>query len=268
MAGYKWRQPGICEQCGKHCKNLSYLKHHQATHVDTKDYECHYCGKKFKGKKLIRIHLYMYHSDFEDATLKRVCRLCNPPRRFRSRLCYENHRVSHFPDKKFPCPHCNRWFKAEMSMKDHVYKFHSDPTTQIRFKCDQCPYESVSKNNFNLHKWVHVPDNQRPFQCDFCGKGFSQRAVMLTHRKRIHLGIKPAQCPQCGKGFGSNSDLKDHIRLHTGEQPYECHVCNAKFGDRKKYRHHMLAHEAELGTELDKSLRKFDKSFAPREEPV
>jgi hypothetical protein len=40
-----------------------------------------------------------------------------------------------------------------------------------------------SKNNLRAHILAkHTPENERPFQCEKCGKGFAQKAGLIKHR--------------------------------------------------------------------------------------
>ncbi|XP_018936173.1 zinc finger protein 79 [Cyprinus carpio] len=57
----------------------------------------------------------------------------------------------------------------------------------------------------------------KPFRCEECGKGFTQRTRLITHR-RIHTGEKPFRCQLCGKTFSRQDNCLRHMRLHSGQR--------------------------------------------------
>lgn len=56
----------------------------------------------------------------------------------------------------------------------------------------------------------------KPFRCEECGKGFTQRMRLITH-KRIHTGEKPYHCQLCGKMFSRQDNCLRHVRLHSAQ---------------------------------------------------
>ncbi len=57
----------------------------------------------------------------------------------------------------------------------------------------------------------------KPFRCEECGKGFTQRMRLITHR-RVHTGEKPFRCQLCGKTFSRQDNCLRHVRLHSGQR--------------------------------------------------
>uniref|UniRef100_A0A673H719 C2H2-type domain-containing protein n=2 Tax=Sinocyclocheilus rhinocerous TaxID=307959 RepID=A0A673H719_9TELE len=57
----------------------------------------------------------------------------------------------------------------------------------------------------------------KPFRCEECGKGFTQRTRLITHR-RVHTGEKPFCCQLCGKTFSRQDNCLRHVRLHSGQR--------------------------------------------------
>ena len=67
------------------------------------------------------------------------------------------------------------------------------------------------------------PQMVTPYQCDTCGKYFTQKPGLKKHI-RIHTGERPYKCPICNRGFTQSSSCKIHLRTHTGDFRDTCSV--------------------------------------------
>ena len=121
-----------------------------------------------------------------------------------------------------------------------------------KVECDQCG-ESVPAYRLKLHKKSHWSEDQLPFKCSFCSKGFLQKNKLVDH-ENMHRGEKPHkvisiapslfflgygllfctnlqettplylkhcysyfQCDQCGLGYADRGNLNAHIKtVHLG----------------------------------------------------
>lgn len=146
---------------------------------------------------------------------------------------------------KYFCDRCNKKYRAQKTMRQHIEKFHrleGRPT----HCCLYCPYETNDKSNFGHHlERYHQITNMievnteaapieetitlieegsilpektpievqlpRPFRCIFCTKNFKQTGELATHIHQNH--IKNQQCEICLLQFSNRQELSLHQTL-------------------------------------------------------
>ncbi|XP_063987156.1 zinc finger protein 62-like [Diachasmimorpha longicaudata] len=170
----------------------------------------------------------------------------------------------------FTCPECQEFFSNRWcTMAGHLWRSHL--VDMELHTCDLCNYKTPSLSKLtHQHRGIH--GNERPFVCEFCGKGFKTSKQLRSHRtshksddknafecdkcQRVfktcrllklhcnstHKDCKPFTCNFCDYSAATRSGLKLHLRRHTGEKPFSCDQCAYSTGDHNSLRRHKLRH--------------------------
>ncbi|XP_054161282.1 zinc finger protein 135-like [Oppia nitens] len=145
------------------------------------------------------------------------------------------------------------------------------------YRCpvDGCSFVGTSSVDLKIHQTVHSDD--KPYECPDCGKCFSLKKLLNTHRLTKHPDAYPdisfmvcqetgctyrtkklsefnrhkrrhslpIVCPDCGKRFSSNYLLRDHqIRHQSSVKQHNCRLCGKQFKTRLYFdRHYRLYHQ-------------------------
>ena len=146
----------------------------------SREFVCDVCGKVSKGKAAHEKHLISHARKLS--------------KRSKSK---EDDPASFFCDK------CGKEFMQKEALRSHVSSVHSEIV-----QCEFCDY-SCPKKKIKRHMLIH----QEPkFGCGSCGKMLKTKQSLIAH-EREHAGIRPFECNVCGKRFSEKAAVNQHKRL-------------------------------------------------------
>lgn len=171
------------EACGKYryrksANNLKFMENPFERKLVKRNFQCDYCLRMFKSKRLIKSHLKT-HVNFN-------CQLChqNFPQ---SRLI--SHRQSHSQDhlaERFQCDLCLGMFRSKQIIRKHISCVHPNGEYSCEFRC-WLTFKKLS--DLLLHKRWHIAKNC--FRCPDCTYETKFYKTLLAHvRKHRIIKVK------------------------------------------------------------------------------
>ena len=171
-------------------------------------------------------------------------------------------------DQEYKCELCDKVYKLEGNLKNHVIKVHdkkeinNSNTCHIcdkilsdkgklnrhienvhkkvsKVKCDICKREYNSKDALNSHiKQVH--NKSSVVKCDECDKIFTSRGNLTIHIKNVHEKILEEKCKICNKILTTKSNLVTHMKqVHEKINKIKCKICLKELSSKGGYEYHM-----------------------------
>lgn len=227
-----------CDICFKSFSTCYVLQHHKARHGEAQ-YQCDECPKKFCQKIDLGRHKISCHT--EASQCKFECFVCRKPFAMKNRLV--THLKTHAKDNLSKCDYCNYTCGAYYITR-HVRSGHPDKwieySTKSVYECEFCQRKFKQEIRLKDHiKNQH--SNGRQFECSVCKKCFKEKKTVMRH-ELIH-GDKNFECSYCDLKFGRHdSKMKHEIKAHEKIRTFECYKCrfSAKLLDVKKHMHKCL----------------------------
>jgi len=203
-----------CETCRKSFAQRGHLAVHRRTHTGERPYRCDVCGKAFVDSTHLARHRRVHTGDGKVFP----CAVCG--RAFRQLRTLNAHRRTH---GRGGSNRCGKAFQTASGRKP--VRLGGD--AGVSEKTDGSPFSQVVGPPYSggFQAVFHVSGGPKAFQtasspggagrrrypCDECGRSFSERRYLATHR-RSHSGDRPFACDVCRKSFASPTNLAKHRR--------------------------------------------------------
>lgn len=114
-----------CNECGKWLMNNRCLKTHMILHSDA-EFRCNQCDYITKKKILLNRHLLTQHSNDKPF----VCNLCG--RAFKMKRALTVHIAQHGSTATFKCPFCERKFNSSTNFYTHRKNSHPNELAELK----------------------------------------------------------------------------------------------------------------------------------------
>lgn len=228
-----------CQSCNFSTGNEVTMYNHVRSHRRRAmglAYECEYCDFKSYSSSTYRHHVNRRHDPNSKEHQKVPCTICG---KVLKQINMRRHLLSHA--EGVPCKICGKVL-SNVFMHNRHAKLHIKKDCI----CEVCGQTFEFEGQYLSHVKGHRISKKNA-KCEVCDK-VVRRSCMQKHL-RSHTGERPYQCEFCGKGFSSTNALKTHTRQHTNETPYKCDICKHGFRQRVSLKNHMRSqHHQELGS--------------------
>jgi len=214
-----------CIVCSEGFAETENVIAHFKTHTDKKFYYCRKCTKGFANKSLLKTHVKSHAID----NGAYQCKICS--KTFIKRSKYTRHKKIHRKAGSFKCADCKKTFSHRYQLTKHT--------------CVQM-----------AHAIKDTRTTEKPKQCGFCSKTFSENSSFIAHMK-THNSDKPYKCDKCDETFYMKENLRKHMKIHK----HECMICHKWFSCEMRLSEHINTHAMERSTKKKPKRRKSATSY-------
>ena len=232
-----------CNICQAEYKSYMGLRVHKETIHENKakpSWFCPTCGKKFTAEKTLNLHIA---TNCATDGRQNICSMCK--KQFESRVQWIEHVQSNHKDiKVYDCSQCEYKCLTKTLLRGHVHGAHEN-----RYVCSFCGKNYTNQAVLRKHiAFIHEGKKNPRVKCSMCEVTFVHPWSMKKHIESVHEG-KIFQCSYCGEIFDNNHLLGTHIAFkHDRSKLFECSVCKAGYRNKKNLQSHIeFVHEKKGG---------------------
>jgi uncharacterized Zn-finger protein len=180
-----------CPECQKRFSRMASLKAHITQHFEDETQTCHLCNDEFETVKALQHHVDEEHK----MTVARKSAVVS---------------VVTTPHQSFACKQCQAVLDSHTELKKHS-RIHQKVNSILLCK----KKKAVATSN----------SNKARFTCSHCSMTFDKPSLCARH-ERVHTGERPYKCDQCDRGFSQKNSLVSHQKaIHGREKPFRCTLC-------------------------------------------
>ncbi|XP_037820596.1 transcription factor grauzone-like [Lucilia sericata] len=183
---------------------------------------CGICNDILDSFSSLKIHFREKHNTVAYA----MC--CN--KKFYRRDVLVDHLNVHKDPDYFKCQKCGKTVTTRYSLTKHMETHQLYETQQNLFNCDKCDKSFLKKIVFERHVLLHIPEEERKFQCSMCVKKFATEYLRKQHINHTHSKIYTKVCDVCGITIWDKYSFNRHMAEHNGVKPvkFKCDICAAE----------------------------------------
>lgn len=169
-----------CKQCDKNYATIAILNQHvRKSHEMINSIICDVCAKVFSNKNNCEEHKRYVHN--ADNLPPVQCEECGQWMKNKMNLKKHVQRSHNKDNAVYTCDICGKVSKNKNALSSHKRKVH---ILERKYKCNFC--EKAFKEETLLKEHIASHTGDRLYSCEFCSLTCNSSANMLTHRKKIH----------------------------------------------------------------------------------